>query len=49
MGRTVRRQVRRVKSDEWGGLKPKNKKGHKTERANVRKALRRGDDPEDIE
>jgi hypothetical protein len=49
MGRTFRRGNRRNQSDEWGGVKPKNKKGHKSERAKVRKALRHGDDPTEVE
>jgi len=48
MGRTYRRGNRRDQG-EWGGSKPKNKKGYKSERAKVRKALRQGDDPTEIE
>lgn len=49
MGRTNRRGNRRNQSDEWGGSRPKNKRGHKSERAKIRKVLRQGDDPTEID
>jgi len=49
MGRTHRRGNRHNQNDDWGGSKPKSKKGHKSERAKVRKALRQGDDPTEID
>lgn len=51
MSHTFRKQKRRSQQqeDEWGGSKPKNNKGHKSERARVRKALRVGDDPTELE